>query len=94
MSKNMNFSSRITINDPLNKKIESMDFSLYVRSYPVSSDWRTVMDYTSAIDLRYDENTLSGVLIAILPIDCQKQNLHWTISLFHSDVMYLISNLL
>lgn len=66
MSKNMNFSSRITINDPLNKKIESMDFSLYVRSYPVSSDWRTVMDYTSAIDLRYDENTLSGVFDMII----------------------------
>ena len=66
MSKKLNFSSRLTINDPLNKKIPTMDFSLYTRFYDVSTDWRTIMDYTSAIDLKYDENTLSGVFDMIV----------------------------
>ena len=66
MSNKTNFSSRLTLNDPLNKEIGSMDFALYARFYDISSDWRTIMDYTSAIDLKYDENTLSGVFGMIL----------------------------
>ena len=61
-----NFSSLIIINDRTNKEIGTMEFALYARFYDVSSDWRTIMDYTSAIDLRYDENTLSGVFDMIL----------------------------